>query len=196
MKPHGQDEVTSFRPVTNGEENTHRGELAEGCLITSDVILQFGNPFGWRLTTTKYKHSEIMRIVLLDNSPPHPKEINPKLKNVTVFYFPPNTTSKLQPMDQGMIKNFKVHYRKRILRKLITTLENNQSVPNINLRESISEFSKAWKCDVTDRTIHNSFAKAGFFVCSESSENTEDEDDIPTEEMKNMDTAKGKTRNY
>ncbi|GFT16524.1 DDE-1 domain-containing protein [Nephila pilipes] len=75
-------------------------------------------------------------------------------------------------------------------------------MPNINLRESISEISKAWNYDVTDRTIHN-FAKAGFFVCSESSESAEDEEDIPLEEMKKIwnkykkiETAKGKTRNY
>ncbi|GFU33495.1 tigger transposable element-derived protein 4 [Nephila pilipes] len=125
--------------------------------------------------------------LLLDNSPAHPKEINPKLKNVTVFYLPPNTISKLQLMDQGVIKKFfKVHYRKRILRKVITALENNQSIPNINLRESISEISKAGNYDVTDRTIHNSFAKAGFLVCSENSESTEDGDDIPLEEMKKI----------
>ncbi|GFT20761.1 uncharacterized protein NPIL_343141 [Nephila pilipes] len=55
---------------------------------------------------------------------------------------------------------------------------------NINLRESISEISKAWNYDITDRTIHNTFSKAGFFVYSESSESTEDKDDIPLEEMK------------
>ncbi|GBN26130.1 Tigger transposable element-derived protein 4 [Araneus ventricosus] len=71
------------------------------------------------------------------NCPAHPKEINQKFKNVTVFYLPPNTTSKLQPMDQGAIKNFEIHYRKRTVRKVITALENNQSMPKINLRESI-----------------------------------------------------------
>ncbi|GBN29937.1 Tigger transposable element-derived protein 4 [Araneus ventricosus] len=56
---------------------------------------------------------------------PPPKEINQKLKNIAVFYLPPNTTSKLQAMDQGVMKNFKIHYRKRIVRKVITVLENN-----------------------------------------------------------------------
>ncbi|GBN63816.1 hypothetical protein AVEN_233737-1 [Araneus ventricosus] len=106
----------------------------------------------------------VLKIALVfDNCPAHPKEINQKLKNVTVFYLPPNTTSKLQPMDKGVIKKFKIHYRKRIVRKVITALENNQSKPNINLLESISEISKAWNYDVTDRTIRNRFAKAGFF---------------------------------
>ncbi|GBO43238.1 hypothetical protein AVEN_111213-1 [Araneus ventricosus] len=42
-------------------------------------------------------------------------------------------------------------------------------MPKINLREMISEISKAWIYDVTDRTIRNSFAKSGFFVSNENS---------------------------
>lgn len=56
-----------------------------------------------------------------------------------VFYLLPNTTSKLQPIDKGGIKSFKVHYRKRTTRKIITALENNQSMLKINLQESKSE---------------------------------------------------------
>ncbi|GBM91204.1 hypothetical protein AVEN_4238-1 [Araneus ventricosus] len=59
-------------------------------------------------------------------------------------------------------------------------------MPKINLRESISEIFKAWNYDVTDRTIRNSFAKAGFFVSNENSASTEDEDDIFLEELKKM----------
>ncbi|GBN01033.1 hypothetical protein AVEN_26891-1 [Araneus ventricosus] len=59
-------------------------------------------------------------------------------------------------------------------------------MPKINLRESISEISKTWNYDVTDRTIRHSFAKAGFFVSNENSASTEDEDDIPLEELKKM----------
>ncbi|GBN45082.1 Tigger transposable element-derived protein 4 [Araneus ventricosus] len=93
--------------------------------------------------------TECRKIALIFGiGPAHPKEINQNLKNVTVFYLPPNTTSKLQPMDQGVIKNFKIYYCKRIVQKVIIALENNQSMPKINLRESISEISKAWNCDV------------------------------------------------
>ncbi|GBO39998.1 hypothetical protein AVEN_66157-1 [Araneus ventricosus] len=59
-------------------------------------------------------------------------------------------------------------------------------MPKINLRESISEISKTWNYDVTDRTIRNSFAKAGFFFSNENSASMEDEDDIPLEELKKM----------
>ncbi|GBO00807.1 Tigger transposable element-derived protein 4 [Araneus ventricosus] len=99
----------------------------------------------WVQKLDKHLIAECHKIALVfDNCPAHPKEINLKLKNVSVFYLPPNTTSKLQPMDQGAIKNFKIHSRKGIVGKVITALENNQSMPKINLRESISEISKEW----------------------------------------------------
>ncbi|GBM51132.1 hypothetical protein AVEN_244178-1 [Araneus ventricosus] len=128
--------------------------------------------------------AEYRKIALVfDNCPAHPKQINQKMKNVTVFYLPPATTSKLQPMDEGVIKNFKLHYRKRIVRKVITALKNNQSIPKINLRESIAEISKEWNYNVTYRTIRKSFAKDGFFVSNENSGSTQDESDIPFEEL-------------
>ncbi|GBM31695.1 Tigger transposable element-derived protein 4 [Araneus ventricosus] len=152
--------------------------LTKKSWMTSEVCGKWDQKLDKRMLT------ECRKIALvLDNCPAHPKEINPKLKNVTVFYLPPNTTSKLQPMDQGVIKNFKIHYRKRIVRKVITALKNNQSMPKINLRGSISDISKAWNYDVTDRTIRNSFDKAGFFVSNENSASTEDEDYIPLEEL-------------
>ncbi|GBM15426.1 Tigger transposable element-derived protein 4 [Araneus ventricosus] len=50
-----------------------------------------------------------------------------------------------------------------------------------------SEICEKWfqKLD-KHRTIRNSFAKAGFFVSSENSASTEDEDDIPSEEVEKM----------
>ncbi|GBN09035.1 hypothetical protein AVEN_249075-1 [Araneus ventricosus] len=59
-------------------------------------------------------------------------------------------------------------------------------MPKIDLRESISEISKAWNYDVTDRIIRNSFAKSGFIVSNENSASTEDEDNIPLEELNKM----------
>ena len=38
---------------------------------------------------------------------------------VTVFLFPPNTTSILQPMDQGIIATVKVNYRQRLLAEIV-----------------------------------------------------------------------------
>ncbi|GBM04460.1 hypothetical protein AVEN_156616-1, partial [Araneus ventricosus] len=55
-----------------------------------------------------------------------------------------------------------------------------------NYGKAYQKFPKNGTNDVTDRTIRNSFAKAGFFISNENSASTEDEDDIPLEELKKM----------
>ncbi|GAB0096362.1 tigger transposable element-derived protein 1 [Sergentomyia squamirostris] len=49
-------------------------------------------------------------LLLLDNAPCHPKEICGMFPEISVVFFPPNTTSLIQPMDQGAISNFKAYY--------------------------------------------------------------------------------------
>ena len=56
------------------------------------------------------KHNRQCVLLLLDNCTSH-KLDNLTLENVEVYFLPPNTTSKLQPMDAGIIMSFKKHYR-------------------------------------------------------------------------------------
>ena len=44
-------------------------------------------------------------VLLVDNCPVHPPIDN--LVSTELIYLPPNTTSKLQPMDQGVILSLK-----------------------------------------------------------------------------------------
>jgi hypothetical protein len=53
---------------------------------------------------------KIRTIVLMDNSTAHPKMNN--VKNIKLVFLPPNTTSMLQPLDQGIINNLKVNFAK------------------------------------------------------------------------------------
>ncbi|XP_008181899.1 tigger transposable element-derived protein 6-like [Acyrthosiphon pisum] len=48
-------------------------------------------------------------ILFLDNASSHTDTLI--LKNIKLIFLPPNTTSICQPLDHGIIKNFKVHYR-------------------------------------------------------------------------------------
>jgi hypothetical protein len=56
------------------------------------------------------KHNRQYVLLLLDNCTSH-KLNNLMLQNVEVYFLPPNTTSKIQPMDAGIIMSFKKHYR-------------------------------------------------------------------------------------
>ena len=48
-------------------------------------------------------------LLFMDNCGAHPPTT---LSNIKLVFFPPNTTSHLQPMDAGIIQNVKLHYRK------------------------------------------------------------------------------------
>ncbi len=57
-------------------------------------------------------------LLFLDNAPAHPVI---KLANVELKFLPANTTSRSQPMDQGIIQSMKLKYRKRQLQFLVAT---------------------------------------------------------------------------
>lgn len=49
--------------------------------------------------------------LIVDNCPTHPKVKG--LKNVTLYFLPPNKTSKTQPMDKSVFWKLNHHYRKK-----------------------------------------------------------------------------------
>jgi DDE superfamily endonuclease len=64
----------------------------------------------------------------MDNASCHKLEGGVQLKNIQLEFFHPNVTSRLQPLDQGIIANFKAHYKRRLakyLRDYINQLPDN-----------------------------------------------------------------------
>lgn len=69
----------------------------------------------WLLDMDKRMGFQKRKILLfLDNAGSHHRELN--LKNIKIIFLPPNTTSVCQPLDQGIIQNFKFFYRRQILK--------------------------------------------------------------------------------
>ncbi|XP_064410264.1 jerky protein homolog [Latimeria chalumnae] len=58
-------------------------------------------------------------VLLLDNCSAHPAAETMVTRNVFATYLPPNCTSLIQPMDQGIIRNMKCHYLSEFMRKLV-----------------------------------------------------------------------------
>jgi len=128
-------------------------------------------------------------LLLIDNCSAHP-DINDLLVNIKLVFLPANTTSVLQPLDQGIIKNFKCHYRKMLLSKLIQSYDECIEF-SISVLDAIRLVHTAWDA-VSGVTITNCFHHAGIIslpVVTEScptdsielglvSEYFDDQDDI------------------
>lgn len=97
-------------------------------------------------------------ILFIDNCSAH--NDLPSLKNINVKFLPPNTTSKLQPLDAGIIQNFKVFYRKEVVHKLLLDIEKGKKDP-VDVLQAIRFSHKAW-AKVSQSTIFNCFRSSGF----------------------------------
>ncbi|KAL1457154.1 hypothetical protein WDU94_001815 [Cyamophila willieti] len=109
-------------------------------------------------------------LLFMDNCTVHNNA--PILSNITIHFFPPNTTSKLQPLDQGIIHNFKTFYRKEVVKIVLDALDKEEPV-NISVLSAMLLTDKAWRA-VTSNTILNCFKKAGFPFDSQTEDQLED----------------------
>ena len=121
-------------------------------------------------------------LLFVDNCPAHPHFQN--LTSVTLLLLLPNTTSKIQPMDQSIIMNFKQNYRRLLISKLIDSHENNTTM-TASVYTAILLIHKAWRL-VTQVCIQNCYRRGGFKKTAETvSDNDDDDDDIPLLHLQN-----------
>lgn len=101
--------------------------------MTGDIFTKWAR--AWDRELTK-KNKKIL--LLVDNCPAHPHIAD--LKSITLVFLPPNTTSVLQPMDQGIIRALKAHFRKNLVLKMIQFLDGGCSsveCPKITVLDAI-----------------------------------------------------------
>ena len=157
-------------------------------LDTHIPVTWFQNRKAW-MTTTIYQKllltfNRRMRpqnrqvILFVDNAPPHPPA---DLSHVKVVFFPANTTSVLQPLDQGIIRAMKLHYRKRLLRSVLARVDDDHTVESISKSVSVLDACH-WIVDsvkdISPTTVGKCFANARFSVDPADSSVNDPEDDL------------------
>ncbi|KAH9076492.1 hypothetical protein Ae201684P_010436 [Aphanomyces euteiches] len=105
--------------------------------------------------------------LLLDNAPCHvvPESM---LTHVKVVFLPANTTCETQPLDAGIIKNFKVKYRKRLLEYMLALIDDysensaHRLLKQVDMKLAVEWMKMAWS-EVSEDTIRHCFGHVGIF---------------------------------
>ncbi|KAL4119410.1 hypothetical protein QTP88_012219 [Uroleucon formosanum] len=114
---------------------------AEGIRVLPDKNKALKNEICTEGKMSKERSTVLLCSNMLDNVAPHP---HLKMKNIKLVFFPPNMTSYCQPLDQGVIHQFKKLYRTQLVRKSVADLDANSSQP-INVLDAIYWVSSSTK---------------------------------------------------
>ena len=106
-------------------------------------------------------------LLFMDNAPWHPESHQHIFSNIKIVFLPKNTTSKTQPLDAGIIANWKIHYKKRLLHYICGDATSSscasEIVKSVNLLMAIEWGKQAWD-DLAGTTITKCFKKTGLYV--------------------------------
>ena len=132
-------------------------------LSRSYGIYYYSNLKAWMtaeiMTSILAKLMEVAKrklILFKDNAPCHPEGLIERYSNIKVMFLPKNRTSRLQPLDVGIIRNFKLKYREKLLKFVISSINDNVKTTDIVLEvdvlKAISWIEFAWG-EVYEETI-------------------------------------------
>ena len=103
-------------------------------------------------------------LLLVDNFSGH--VVENEFSNINLQFLPPNTTSVMQPCDQGIIKNFKLHYRHLLVKRYIHNIENYDEPFIPDVKQAILLTVQAIK-KIHKSTIVNCWFKSDIIECKE-----------------------------
>lgn len=108
----------------------------------------------------RFKNPNRKILLLLDNATSHCiNDLN--LSNIEVLFLPAGTTSKIQPLDAGIIASFKSKYKQKFVKWLLKNYQegsNNNKI--LSLIDAIKFISLSWY-DVTQETVFNCWKHSG-----------------------------------
>jgi hypothetical protein len=137
----------------------------------------------WRYNKTAWMNHHIMKeyllwldmqmrvkgkraLLLMDNFSAHEVAVEQlmeaqQLTNTKIMWLPPNATSHHQPLDQGIIENWKTNTRKQFVMFMARTFDQGKDLSReMDVLRAIRWGISAWENDVLPRTIQNCWARS------------------------------------
>ncbi|PFX29968.1 tigger transposable element-derived protein 6-like [Stylophora pistillata] len=125
--------------------------------IMTDVLSQLNE------TLIQKKRSILL---FLDNAPCHSLDLAGKFSNIGINFLPNNTTSKTQPLEAGIITNWKVKFKNRLLRYVCSKVSQGKSasevIKSVDISMAIQWGRQAWD-EVSPETIIRCFKKTRLY---------------------------------
>lgn len=95
------------------------------------------------------KKLPVRAVLLLDNAPSHPSEEELLKGDIKAIFLPPNVTSLIQPMDQGVIEWLKRRYRRKYISSLLEKSEGGFNIfelmKSFNIKDAIYTIADSWE---------------------------------------------------
>ena len=119
------------------------------------------------LTKTNRKLAQQKRnvILFLDYVSSQPPDLSKKFSHIKVIFLPKNATSRLQPLDACIIKNFKVQYRKLLIAHTLAQIDGSsltasEIMKSGHILTAIQWVKQAWDA-VKEETFVNCIRHCG-----------------------------------
>ena len=107
-----------------------------------------------------------------------------------VEFLPPNCTSKIKPLNLGIIRSFKMNYRNQLVKKCLLNVESGGRQKSVNVLEALHLISSAWE-KVSVHCISSSFVKAGFPEIRNNETEFEEIESINSNQIENCISTSG-----
>ena len=112
------------------------------------------------------KSLPLRAILLMDNAPSHPSADSLVHETddgcIRALFMPPNVTSLIQPMDQGVLENLKRRYKRDLLRKLLLDAEEFGSytafAKSLTVKDAVYMCAKAWR-EIREESLARAWLK-------------------------------------
>ena len=126
----------------------------------------------WEIDT-KFTEEKKKVALIIHNCPAHPTIDN--VKSIELIFLPPNSTSKLQPINQGVKRSLKAYCKALALQRLVVTIDKGKDIPVFSILDAMKMLDLAWQ-KVKTSTIVNCFVKGGISKDQYTSAQSDDDD--------------------